>query len=79
MFFLGAPRGSGVKSMISEFAAMHVGSSSGRSTSRSVPYSSMSEPQPQVTEKRGKFILSNIVYFFTISMSQVLLVIPLIS
>jgi hypothetical protein len=51
--YSGAPRGSGVKGMTSEFAAMRVGSNSGRSSSRSVPYSSMSETQPQATEKRG--------------------------
>ena len=50
---LGAPRGSGVKGMISDFAAMRVGSSSGRSSSRSIPYSNMSETQSQTTEKRG--------------------------
>ncbi|CAF3978213.1 unnamed protein product [Rotaria sp. Silwood2] len=49
----GAPRGSGVKGITSEFATMRVGSSSGRSSSRSIPYSSMSEPQPQTTEKQG--------------------------
>jgi hypothetical protein len=53
----GAPRGSGVTAMTSEFAAMRVGSSSGRSSSRSVPYSPMSETQPQVSDKRGKLIL----------------------
>ncbi|CAF3792734.1 unnamed protein product [Rotaria magnacalcarata] len=49
----GAPRGSGVVGMTSEFSAMRVTSSSGRSSSRSVPYSSMSEAQPQATDKRG--------------------------
>jgi len=43
--------------MISEFAGMRVGPGSGRSTSRSVPYSSMSDAQPQVTDKRGKLII----------------------
>jgi hypothetical protein len=52
--YSGAPRGSGVNSMTSGFAAMRVGSSSGRSSARSVPYSSMSEAQPQATDKRGK-------------------------
>jgi hypothetical protein len=50
----GAPRGSGVTGVTSEFAAMRVGSNSGRSSTRSVPYSSMSEVQPQATEKRGE-------------------------
>lgn len=58
-FSSGAPRGSGVKGMTSDFAAMRVGSSSGRSSTRSVPYSSMSEPQPQATEKRGKSTIFN--------------------
>ena len=51
---LGAPRGSGLNNMTSEFAAMRVGSSSGRSNARSVPNASMSEAQPQATDKRGK-------------------------
>ncbi|CAF1184445.1 unnamed protein product [Adineta steineri] len=49
----GAPRGSGIQSMTSDFAAMRVGANSGRSSSRSVPYTELSEAQPQVTEKRG--------------------------
>ena len=51
---LGAPRGSGLNSMTSEFGAMRVGSSSGRSSARSVPNSSMAEAQPQAADKRGK-------------------------
>ncbi len=54
----GAPRGSGLNSMTSEFAGMRVGSSSGRSSARSVPYSSLPEAQPQAIDKRGKRILS---------------------
>jgi hypothetical protein len=53
----GAPRGSGVKDMTSEFAGMRVTSSSGRSSSRSVPYSTMSETQPQATDKRGELTI----------------------
>ncbi len=49
--------------MASEFAAMRVSSNSGRSSSRSVPYSSMSETQPQATEKRGKFYYYHFFYF----------------
>ncbi len=43
--------------MISDFAGMRVGPGSGRSSSRSVPHSSMSDTQPQVTDKRGKLII----------------------
>jgi hypothetical protein len=53
--------------MQSEFAAMRVSSSSGRSSSRSVPYSSMSETQPQATEKRGKFYYYHFLYFILYS------------
>ncbi len=61
--YSGAPRGSGVNSMTSGFAAMRVGSSSsGRSSARSVPYSSMSEAQPQATDKRGKRYLLSFHY-----------------
>lgn len=66
MIYLGAPRGSGLKTMTSEFAAMRVASSSGRSSARSIPYSSMSETQPQVSEKRGKLIFKKI--FFVLSL-----------
>lgn len=54
MICLGAPRGSGVNSMTSDFAAMSVASSGARSSSRSAPYSRTSEAQPQATDKRGK-------------------------
>lgn len=51
--YSGAPRGSGVQGLTSDFSSMRVSSSSGRSSSRSIPYSRMTESQPQATEKRG--------------------------
>ncbi len=50
--------------MISEFAGMRVGPGSGRSSSRSVPYSSTSDTQPQVTDKRGKLIILFLSFWF---------------
>ncbi|CAF1161007.1 unnamed protein product [Adineta ricciae] len=51
----GAPRGAGVQSVTTDFAAMHVGATrSGRSSSRSMPYSTVSENRSQIGEKRGE-------------------------
>ena len=65
--YLGAPRGSGIKGITSELSAVRISSSSGRSSSRSIPYSNLSEVQPQAIEKQGKLI-NSFFYFFLSSL-----------
>ena len=51
--FLDAPRGIGIQALTSELSTVRINSSSGRSTTRSTPFSTTSEAPPSTREKQG--------------------------